>query len=263
MTAKKKYEDEKDFDDKLAKALKKKTNHETQLEEADETEEKLLSEVSEIKAKLADAESTLKQAQETEQEKDEVVRDARAVLKETEGDYNKVTKTMNAEESDLMVLRQKLHETLQKARVDEVELPMLEASEEMDEDDEEAVEESQASETATRSSRSRSSNSQSATQESTVSYSEHFSQREDSKVAKDRKEAGKVDFSNVDDDLKMRRSASEEDKLRKKFEGKISKLTQEIEGIAPNMKVRVLLLLFAGVCSFCRLALSHSMCRNL
>ena len=187
--------------------------------------------MSEIKAKLADAEATLKQAMEVEQEKEEVVREARGVLKEAEGDCAKVSKTMTSEEGDLMQLRQNLHETLQKARVDEVELPMLEADE-MDEDDDE-VEESQAS---TRSSR-RGSTSQSATQESTVSYSEHFSQREDSKVAKDRRDASKVDFSSMDEDLKMRRSASEEDKLKKKFESKISKLSQEIEGIAPNMKV--------------------------
>jgi len=229
LTAKKKYEDEKDFDNKLAKALKKKADHESQLEEAKETEEKLLSEVSEIKAKLADAESTLKQATEAEQAKEEVVREARSVLKEAEGDYNKVTKTMNAEESDLMVLRQKLHETLQKARVDEVELPMLDAGG-IDEEEEEG-EGSQISSSRS----SRRSSTQSATQESTVS-SQHFSQSEDSKVVKDRKDAGKVDFSTMDEDLKMRRSASEEDKLRKKFEGKISKLTQEIEGIAPNMK---------------------------
>jgi len=172
----------------------------------------------------------LKQSTEEEQAKEEVVREARSVLKEAEGDYNKVAKTMNSEESDLMVLRQKLHETLQKARVDEVELPMLDA-EDMDEDEEDEAESSQVS--TSRSSRRNST--QSATQESTAS-SQHFSQREDSKVVKDRKEAGKVDFSTMDEDLKMRRSASEEDKLRKKFEGKISKFTQEIEGIAPNMK---------------------------
>lgn len=40
MTAKKKYEDEKDFDNKLAKAIKKKTDHTTQLEEAMEAEGK-------------------------------------------------------------------------------------------------------------------------------------------------------------------------------------------------------------------------------
>lgn len=230
MTAKKKYEDDKDFDSKLQKAEKKKTTHESQLVEAEETEEKLLAEVSEIKAKLADAEATLKSAQEAEQENEDVVRDARNELKETEGDYSKVNKAMSAEESDLMVLRHKLHETLQKARVDEVELPMLEADE-MDEDEEEA-EDSQMSETGTRAS-SRRSSSQSATQES---ISQHYSQREGPTVSKDRRDAGKVDFSTMDDDLKVRRSAAEELKLRKKFDGKISKLAQEIEGIAPNMK---------------------------
>ncbi len=234
MTAKRKYEQEKDFDSKLAKASKKKASHEKQLEEAEEKEKMLLSEVSELNAKLADAESSLKQAVDKEQESDEVVREARNILKEAEGDYNKITKTINAEENDLMVLRQKLHETLQKARVDEVELPMLD-DEDMDEDEDENNGDSQPSESGTRSS-SRT-NSQSATQESSA----HFSQRGDSKVAKDRRDAGKVDFSAMDEDLKMRRSASEDDNLKKRFESKISKLTQEIEGIAPNMKVRVFL----------------------
>lgn len=140
---------------------------------------------------------------------------------------------MNAEESDLMVLRQKLHETLQKAKVDEVDLPMLDVDD-MDEDDDTAIEDSQASGSTKRSSRTRGSGTQGTmgTQES-----EHFSQRDDAKVSEDRKAAGKVDFSTMDEDLKMRRSASEEEKLRKKFDSKISKLTQEIEGIAPNMKV--------------------------
>ena len=51
---------------------------------------------------------------------------------------------MNAEESDLMVLRQKLHETLQKAKVDEVDLPMLDVDD-IDEDEDTAIEDSQAS----------------------------------------------------------------------------------------------------------------------
>ncbi len=232
MTAKRKYEEEKDFDSKLTKALKKKASHEKQLEEAEEKEKKLLSEVSELKTKLADAELTLKQAMETEQEAEEVVREARNTLKEAEGDYNKVTKTINAEENDLMVLRQKLHETLQKARVDEVELPILDA-EDLDEEDDDNYGESQPSESGTRSS-SRT-NIQAATQESSA----HYSQRGDAKVAKDRRDAGKVDFSAMDEDLKVRRSASEDDNLKKRFESKILKLTQEIDGIAPNMKVRV------------------------
>lgn len=175
--------------------------------------------------RLADAEAELKLAAERELELEEVVREARNVLKEAEDDCSKVTKTMNNEESDLMVLRQKLHETLQKARVDEVELPMVSA-EDMDEDEAEGSEWSD--------SRQSRRLSQHATQESTLSS--HFSQREDSRVAKDRRDAGKVDFSTMEEDFKLRRSASEEDKLRKKFESKISKLTAEIEGIMPNMK---------------------------
>ena len=230
LTAKKKYEDEKDFDSKLAKANKKKANHESQLEETEETEEKLLAKVSGINAKLADAEASFKQAMETEQEKDEVVRDARNVLKEAEGDLNKVTKSMNAEESDIMVLRQNLHETLQKARVDEVDLPMLDADD-MDEDEDA---DNEASESTKRSSRR--SGSLSGSQGTGTQDSEHFSQRGDPKVSEDRKAASNIDFSAIDENLKMCRSASEEHALKKKFEGKISKLTQDIEGIAPNMK---------------------------
>ena len=54
-----------------------------------------------------------------------------------------------------MVLRQKMHEILQKARVDKVELPVLvdsgEVDDDMDADDEDAPDGSQASETVKRS----------------------------------------------------------------------------------------------------------------
>mmetsp|Transcript_13150 Transcript_13150/g.27812 ORF Transcript_13150/g.27812 Transcript_13150/m.27812 type:complete len:1101 (-) Transcript_13150:41-3343(-) len=232
LTARKKFENEKDFDIKLTKANAKKADHESLLEEAEATEEKLFAEVAEIKAQLADAESCLKQAQSREQECEDAVREARNALKETERELSKITKKMNEEESDLMVLRQKLHETLQKARVDEVELPMVDEIAVPDYDGVGELERSESSESAH--ARRSSHLSQHATQESTVSS--HFSQREDSRVAKDRRDAGKVDFSGMEEELKMRRSASEEDKLRKKFDSKISKLSAEIEGIAPNMK---------------------------
>ena len=61
---------------------------------------------------------------------------------------------MNAEESDLMVLRQKLHETLQKAKVDEVDLPMLDVDD-MDEDEDTAIEDSQRSRSTKQSSSTR------------------------------------------------------------------------------------------------------------
>ncbi|KAL7521334.1 hypothetical protein ACHAWX_006015 [Stephanocyclus meneghinianus] len=228
LTARKKYENEKDFDDKLSKATKKKITHESELESAEEAERKLMARVSEAKAKLADAEAELKQATEDEVAVEELVRAARNVLKEVEEDCSKAMKALNNEESDLMVLRQKLHETLQKARVDEVELPLISEEDTNTNKDFEA-EESQMSSSARSSKRLLS---QHATQESLT----HFSQREDSKVAKDRKDAGKVDFSTMDEELRKSLPAAEEDKLRKKFESKIAKLSAEIEGIAPNMK---------------------------
>lgn len=51
LTARKKYENEKDFDDKLSKATKKKITHESELESAEEAEKKLVARVSEAKAK--------------------------------------------------------------------------------------------------------------------------------------------------------------------------------------------------------------------
>ena len=173
----------------------------------------------------------MKQATEQEQEFEEVVRAASNVLKEVEEDCSKVVKALNIEESDLMVLRQKLHETLQKARVDEVELPII-SEEDTNADKDFEAEDSQMSSSARTSKRRLS---QHTTQESLT----QFSQREDSKVAKDRRDAGKVDFSSMDEELRKSLPAAEEDKLRKKFESKISKLSAEIEGIAPNMKVSI------------------------
>jgi structural maintenance of chromosome 1 len=168
----------------------------------------------------------LKEATEKEQEVEAIVCEARSVLKEAEEDCSKVNKALTNEESDLAKLRQKLHETLQKARVDEVDLPMVDGDVDMDEE----AEDSQMSSSA-RSSKRRLS--QHATQESST----HYSQRENSIVAKDRRDTGKVDFSGMEEELRKSLSAAEEDKLKKKFESKISKLTAEIECIAPNMKV--------------------------
>ena len=172
----------------------------------------------------------MKTATEKEQEMEAVVREARSVLKEAEEDSSKVSKALTNEESDLARLRQKLHETLQKARVDEVDLPMTSDDDDDDVEMDDVGEESQMSSTA-RSSKRRMS--QHATQESSTAYS----QRDNNVVAKDRRDTGKVDFSGIEDELRKSLSAAEEEKLKKKFESKISKLTAEIEGIAPNMKV--------------------------
>lgn len=176
--------------------------------------------------RLADAEAELKKATENEQEVDGRVREAHSLLKEAEEDLSKINKALSNEESDLRILRQKLHDTLQKARVDEVELPMVSEGDEDMADGPDSQMSSFSHGTSRRSS-------QYHTQESSTQYS----QRDDSRVAKDRRDAGKVDFSSMEEELRKSLSAVDEEKLKKKFESKIYKLNSEIEGIAPNMKV--------------------------
>jgi hypothetical protein len=149
---------------------------------------------------------------------------------------------VTAEEAALERLRGKLHETLQKARVEEVDMPMIEdsagspsrrtrsgrqlAGESDEEEEEEESEE-------------RPSSSEPRTQESGRSGEmTQFSQDDNPKVIRDKNDAAKVDFSKMHRDLKQRLSDREERKVRKDFDDQRSKIDAEIEGMAPNMKVR-------------------------
>ena len=79
----------------------------------------------------------------------------------------------------------------------------------MDKDEDTAIEDSQRSRSTKQSSSTRGLGAHGTTGQQ---ESEHFSQRDDAKVSEDRKAAGKVDFSTMDEDLKICRSASEEEK---------------------------------------------------
>jgi len=56
------------------------------------------------------------------------VNEAQKQFSEAQADKLKLSKTINSEESALEKLSGKLHETLQKARVEEVDLPIVSAS---------------------------------------------------------------------------------------------------------------------------------------
>ena len=77
--------------------------------------------------------------------------------------------------------------------------------------------------------------SQPETQESLIST--HFSQPDDSKVIKDRNDSDKVNFDSLRSELMKRLSDREEKKVRLDFENNITKLTTQIEGMTPNMRV--------------------------
>ncbi|CAM9460632.1 unnamed protein product [Chrysoparadoxa australica] len=134
-----------------------------------------------------------------------------------------ISKRITGEETALERLRAKLHEMLQRARVEEVDLPMKEPN-----PAEAATQE--ASESADQSSPGSGSASASGHSAST-----HFSQAENQVVAEDRTAASNVDFSML---KKHRRVADEQqlEDIMTEYTNSIAALQGEIDRMQPNMK---------------------------
>ena len=199
----------------------------------------LLDKLAQLQSSLSDAESTLevhkKHEASCEVDTSEALQEYNAIQKEKQ----EVASAVNTTESALERLRGRLHECLQKARVDEVQLPMIGAS---------------SKKRARRSSQPSNDNGSNDEnddyQESTSSgqpglsiYSQettistHYSQRDDNAVTKDRTDASKIDFGPLRRELKQKIASDRDEKrIRGQFESKISQLTAEIEGMVPNMK---------------------------
>lgn len=235
LKAQKKYEEDRNFDDVLSKKEKAISNLEKKLGTAKVTEDELNESISGYKAKLADVEAELEDANRIEKRYEDEVRSAQADYKEAQSNGAKLSKTLNSEEAHIERLRVKLHETLQKARVEEAEIPFVD-----DVDDSESNVSSSHSSQSKR--KKRSSRSESESQGSSdpqtqgTMASMHFSQADDSRVVKDRNETDRIDFSSLREDLKNRLSDKKEKELLKRFEDSIESISAQIEGMAPNMK---------------------------
>ena len=232
LTAQKEYEDTRDFKKPIKRQQDRISEKRIALEEAKRFEEELLDNLAQRKAKLADCEAKLVEAAEVEKGIEDEVSAAQKEFGGVHTEKLKLSKTINSEENNLERLRSKLHEVLQKARVDEVILPTIGATASnsrtrgrkrshlglTDEEEEEEEEET-------------------LTQPlSTQEFSPHFSQPEDVRVQRDQKDANQIDFSELRSNLKQKTNEREEKKIRNDFEQQISKVTAEIEGMAPNMK---------------------------
>lgn len=201
-----------------------------------------------LKADKADeqlkmAEANLKEASVKEKGFESQVATAQAAFKETQEACAKIKKQINTEEAGLERLRGRLHETLQKARVEKVELPMVGLNGEpralgsraqrrhrrgSDDDDDEDDESLPAT-----------SDSNGLTQTTTTQNSRgitQYSQSDNPVMVRDQQEASTVDLSQLPDSLKKRLGDREEKKLRKEFEDKLNKIAADIESITPNMK---------------------------
>lgn len=224
------YEVNRDLVGPVSKLEKRLKEHKVTLKAAKKRQKEIEKEIKLAKSQLADADQHVKMATEKESELEEEVKSLQKDFKESQTERSRVSKAVTSEENALEQLRGKLHETLQKARVEKVELPLVGdrgsrrltrsgrpiGEESEDEDDSEDP-----------SSQERTQNSLQMTQ---------WSQESNPKVAADRDEAEMLDFSRMRADLKDRLTDREEKKVRKEFEDAQAKIEGEIEGMAPNMK---------------------------
>jgi structural maintenance of chromosome 1 len=208
----KEYEVNRDFKKPITQQEKRLKDGKAQLQAAKEKEAEQLEKVADAKARLADAEALVNNA-----------------LGEAQAELIRVSKAITSEETAIERLRSKLHETLQKARVEEVDLPLVSA--------EEDPTPSQRSVRASQRSQTDNEEEGGSSEALTQGTNDHFSQADNVRNVKNRRDAAKVDFSNLSPELKKRMSDRDEKKMRKNFEDQLAKVAAEIEGMTPNMKV--------------------------
>ena len=233
LKAKKVYEDGRDFVQAIEKKESDIEKLTTKLDSCKTNEDKILASVAEVKARLANIESDLEQLKDIENQQEGLVNDALKAYKLSQGKHTKLRKAISREEAAVEVLRAKLHEILQKARVEEAEIPLLGESNE-------DVLDSRSSRAKRRSGiheqpeEEVSSTSINDSQQTAV----HFSQADDSRVVKDRSDTNDINFDHLRKDLKKRLSNQGELKVEKDFEVSIENLGSDLEAMTPNMKVR-------------------------
>ena len=186
LKAQKAYEEERDSDEVISVKQRTLETLKRKLATAETRETKIMESMADSKAKLADVESKLEQARYDETENEDKVRTAQKDYKASQQEVSKLSKSLNNEEANLDCLKAKQHETLQMARVQEAEIPLID--------------------------------------EENVDTSSQLS--------------NKIDYAALSRDLRQRRSNKDSQKMHKKFESSLEKISSQIETMAPNMKVR-------------------------
>lgn len=216
------YEEGRDFQQPISRLESRIAERQQTMEEAEKTRKNLEEEVSACLEKLQKADEACKEAAQREM-------DLEKELDQVQKDYSEVqrarlnfSKKVSSIDADLERIRGKLHETLQKARVEEVELPLLDRP------------------SSSQSSRRTSSSGDDANDEETQDTMgpTQFSQADNPVVVRDEQDAAKLDYSALRSSLKQKTSDREEKRLRKEFDEKVMKIQTELEKIVPNLKVR-------------------------
>ena len=236
----KNYESNRDLEKPIASIEKRLKVHQKKLKNAKKCQIQLKKESSDAKNNLEKAEEAVINAQKEEQRTEEKAKNLQNVFKEAQKQRNAVSKLVASEESTLEQLRGRLAESLQRARLEEVILPVIGANdspalsgrttrfgrrinvegEEQKEEEEEIFD----------------------TQETndTIPSNTQYSQDDNPKVLADKNLAERIDFSELRSDLKGKLSDREVAQVKKDFEEKRMKIDAEVEGIVPNMKVSLI-----------------------
>jgi structural maintenance of chromosome 1 len=242
------YESGRDMQLPVTRIEKRIQEREKDLKKSEKHLKELTKKVENAKEKLARAEEAVKAVSEKEKEVDAEVESSQQSFNDAQAERLALSKKVSGEESSLERLRGKLHETLQKARVEEVALPSVggegtsskrrRRKEDDDESGDESAEESspmRGSQGSSGSGMRGGSHQQLHTQDG--GSRTKYSQADNSVVVRDQKIAQKVDFSGLSESLKQRVSDREEKKMRKTFDDKLVKLASDLAAITPNMKV--------------------------
>jgi len=235
----KNYESNRDLKKPIATVEKRLKTHQKKLKDAKGRQGQLKKEGMSAKENLEGAEEAVVAAQEEERRTEEHAKELQNEFKEAQKQRNSVRKSVSSEDSALEQLRGRLSEILQRARLEEVILPLAGVAEspgtagrttrsgrqigEEDEDLPDTQPDTQQTDPT-------------STQYSQEANATQYSQDDDSKVVSNKNEAAKLNFSKLRPDLKQRLSDRETSQVKKDFEEKRIKIDAEIEGIAPNMK---------------------------
>jgi len=221
------YAAKRDFNKPIANLEKRIKDYKATLKSSKAKETTLEEQLEAAKEQLEQAEAEVKEATEGEKTLDETVQAAQSDYGAAQSARHKASKSVSAGVAQVERLRGSLHETLQKARVEEVELPMIDEAE-MDGSDSEGESGTQ--------SRSRCGSGGSKSNSMTQESMPHFSQANNAKVVKDKEAASKIDYSQLDAEMRQRPSDREERRMKKDFEDQLNTLASAIENTAPNMK---------------------------
>lgn len=243
----KKYEEGRNLLQHISRTEKRIAERKKELAKAEKNEAKLRKDLEEVKDQLVKADESLKESKENVKQAEAAVQVAQDAFNEAQTERVRLSKSVSAEETSIERLRGKLHEVLQKARVEEVDLPRIGQSPQTgrtraqrrseafsNQDDSEEDEDNEDPNSQLTSTQQTSTDSYPFTQDSHTRTA--FSQGENSAVVRDRDKAAHVDYSILREELKHRLSDREERQMSKEFDEKIAKITADVEAITPNMK---------------------------